>query len=70
MSFAFVLWAMQFLSTLSLRRATYSHPFNGCILEVSIHALLAESDILTLDVSQDFEVSIHALLAESDATRS
>ena len=34
----------QFLSTLSLRRATYyEHPWNGCIL-ISIHALLAESD--------------------------
>ena len=33
-----------FLSTLSLRRATYCHRYIGFLLCISIHALLAESD--------------------------
>ena len=33
-----------FLSTLSLRRATYLHLRRRCRLPISIHALLAESD--------------------------
>ena len=57
----------QFLSTLSLRRATHYDNYNLHCTEISIHALLAESDpakhtILTNKIS----ISIHALLAESD----
>ena len=37
-----------FLSTLSLRRATYSRLFFCCNEAISIHALLAESDISVL----------------------
>ena len=36
--------AAQFLSTLSLRRATRCHLPGGRVLQISIHALLAESD--------------------------
>ena len=56
-----------FLSTLSLRRATYTlycPPFGEII---SIHALLAESDGYNdNDYSGNNIISIHALLAESD----
>ena len=56
-----------FLSTLSLRRAT-------CILHhlqrqlfISIHALLAESDLSRASrLAPVISISIHALLAESD----
>ena len=34
---------------------------------ISIHALLAESDLRVLDGSKSSVISIHALLAESDA---
>ena len=58
---------MQFLSTLSLRRATN---INGSVTTsdiISIHALLAESDKLNLvNQEEDTRISIHALLAESD----
>ena len=37
-----------FLSTLSLRRATYNSGWRECYRRISIHALLAESDILPL----------------------
>ena len=40
-----------FLSTLSLRRATFSMLLVGKVQPISIHALLAESDSLTLSVS-------------------
>ena len=41
-----VFWHLlfQFLSTLSLRRATHSHSFQKQVFAISIHALLAESD--------------------------
>ena len=78
-----------FLSTLSLRRATkcagkasaptrYFYPRSPCgerprllpvsltRLLISIHALLAESDMLTDEVNSNNVISIHALLAESD----
>ena len=55
-----------FLSTLSLRRATYW----SCVLVVgraiSIHALLAESDLIGSIIITSLYISIHALLAESD----
>ena len=56
----------EFLSTLSLRRATTlanNPPFEKFI---SIHALLAESDQAAQLVEADTGISIHALLAESD----
>ena len=57
----------QFLSTLSLRRATVGDtpPCCGCM--ISIHALLAESDLtFTFTLILLSVISIHALLAESD----
>ena len=39
-----MLTLIQFLSTLSLRRATQCPPYHGDSLQISIHALLAESD--------------------------
>ena len=58
----------KFLSTLSLRRATKSDPEASNHQEISIHALLAESD----QSGRFFGIyliiiSIHALLAESDS---
>ena len=40
----------------------------ACYLDniISIHALLAESDKITITVDDDTLISIHALLAESD----
>ena len=56
-----------FLSTLSLRRATLKKAITAVPQQISIHALLAESDH---DISKAngsaFAISIHALLAESD----
>ena len=63
-----MLTLIQFLSTLSLRRATETlealcNGFEG----ISIHALLAESDDLRSRRQQGPPlISIHALLAESD----
>ena len=56
-----------FLSTLSLRRATQTRRQVRHSLDISIHALLAESDkrCQALDISAK-RISIHALLAESD----
>ena len=85
----FLISAEQFLSTLSLRRATLFqvlfwqsiqnfYPRSPCgerrsvILFrvksacISIHALLAESDILLNTQQRHIQISIHALLAESD----
>ena len=78
-----------FLSTLSLRRATYDgliasanfchfYPRSPCgerqvlgllgwlRVLISIHALLAESDVTVLGIQHRVGISIHALLAESD----
>ena len=57
----------QFLSTLSLRRATSSSHPRLLLISISIHALLAESDPKTVTpmVAPPY-ISIHALLAESD----
>ena len=58
--------ALIFLSTLSLRRATYAgHKLFG-LLPISIHALLAESDKKEAEAYIAKLISIHALLAESD----
>ena len=57
-----------FLSTLSLRRATFQISYGLLLLVISIHALLAESDCATFTQDgADITISIHALLAESDA---
>ena len=55
-----------FLSTLSLRRATSHWAFKGSSKSISIHALLAESDVKSFMRNGFFLISIHALLAESD----
>ena len=60
-------FAVLFLSTLSLRRATKCFNDNGFMTyNISIHALLAESDPSTPPNRLRREISIHALLAESD----
>ena len=58
-----------FLSTLSLRRATNASygALDGA--SISIHALLAESDIHHRTRRRSPSISIHALLAESDFWR-
>ena len=58
----------RFLSTLSLRRATaVTRVARTPTTVISIHALLAESDMFTLLGTPDtWAISIHALLAESD----
>ena len=57
-----------FLSTLSLRRATRRASRQQPAGEISIHALLAESDCVALRIPlPTSDISIHALLAESDA---
>ena len=55
-----------FLSTLSLRRATAK--IICCVAngQISIHALLAESDFFDIVAWDKSAISIHALLAESD----
>ena len=55
-----------FLSTLSLRRATISGSMMVQGAFISIHALLAESDLFQVLFWQSIQISIHALLAESD----
>ena len=58
----------QFLSTLSLRRATDDILAGVNELLISIHALLAESDWwLRCWKLAARDISIHALLAESDS---
>ena len=62
------LFAVLFLSTLSLRRATRTKRLGfRQTSTISIHALLAESDRISLDGVGVILISIHALLAESDA---
>ena len=59
---------IEFLSTLSLRRATHYDNYNLHCVEISIHALLAESDWHIHGFLRGLSISIHALLAESDKT--
>ena len=59
----------QFLSTLSLRRATHRWAVSTARTAISIHALLAESDAHVLGFGVSAVISIHALLAESDAAK-
>ena len=56
----------EFLSTLSLRRATDACIRLRRLLAISIHALLAESDTSLVVIGTNCVISIHALLAESD----
>ena len=57
-----------FLSTLSLRRATAALCQVVSAKLISIHALLAESDVFLLrKITITVDISIHALLAESDS---
>ena len=61
---------LSFLSTLSLRRATQCGYVQRIVVDISIHALLAESDaILGNPCAGCPAISIHALLAESDPLR-
>ena len=56
-----------FLSTLSLRRATQRQIEFERYSDISIHALLAESDRSARpETRPSYAISIHALLAESD----
>ena len=62
--------AQLFLSTLSLRRATAARCVRLIQCYISIHALLAESDLYKFATSATPDgISIHALLAESDTRR-
>ena len=56
----------EFLSTLSLRRATLRVVDGSKSSIISIHALLAESDLKVFSIFLPIQISIHALLAESD----
>ena len=58
----------EFQSTLSLRRATASQMFVVYDGRISIHALLAESDVIPAAYAAQTSISIHALLAESDGS--
>ena len=53
-------------SLLSLRRATFVGLAAHRLRNISIHALLAESDTSQPHCAGSFAISIHALLAESD----
>ena len=53
-------------SMLSLRRATFVGLAAHRLRNISIHALLAESDVREIDGAIAEIISIHALLAESD----
>ena len=59
----------EFLSTLSLRRATANAVDQILPGHISIHALLAESDPSIQVQHLPKSISIHALLAESDVIR-
>ena len=65
-SSSFTIPPIIFLSTLSLRRATWAFRLRLRISNISIHALLAESDPFSTVAAALLEISIHALLAESD----
>ena len=62
-----ILHLSKFQSTLSLRRATLNATCLLMVQVISIHALLAESDLFrSFSPSLGEGISIHALLAESD----
>ena len=62
----FLMIHQEFLSTLSLRRATCRYFSDNRTVNISIHALLAESDLCGFLRDNFHSISIHALLAESD----
>ena len=64
---ALLIQLTRFLSTLSLRRATFCRTISSSAGRISIHALLAESDCLYRLSLIMLPISIHALLAESDS---
>ena len=57
---------MQFQSTLSVRRATFSGLNHTKLLRISIHALRKESDLRQFQHKRLHIISIHALRKESD----
>ena len=65
--FSSIVYSSVFLSTLSLRRATHPYRHLAVRNQISIHALLAESDPLHWAPLRSWYISIHALLAESDS---
>ena len=56
----------KFQSTLSSRRATSALLIICLAREISIHALLTESDYFSVRICTNCRISIHALLTESD----
>ena len=58
--------AFLFQSTLSSRRATSALLIICLAREISIHALLTESDYFSVRICTNCRISIHALLTESD----
>ena len=61
--------AKPFLSTLSVRRATYQCPVRLCGHCISIHALREESDYMKNALYWWSIISIHALREESDTVK-
>ncbi len=59
---------MEFQSTLSVRRATFSAAIEHHLLAISIHALRKESDSFVTVDFPDIRISIHALRKESDCS--
>ena len=65
---AYALEQVEFLSTPSARRATYSMDKNKMSMMISIHALCEEGDLLhAVDKLRLLVISIHALCEEGDA---
>ena len=64
---AYALEQVEFLSTPSARRATYSMDKNKMSMMISIHALCEEGDLLhAVDKLRLLVISIHALCEEGD----
>ena len=60
-------YGVVFQSTLSMRRATRTHPHHSFVLHISIHALHEESDSQHFAKTRQLGISIHALHEESDS---
>ena len=58
--------SLLFQSTLSVRRATYLVSHLRFLLDISIHALRKESDLMRTAILDRSMISIHALRKESD----
>ena len=64
---AYALEQVEFLSTPSARRATYSMDKNKMSMMISIHALREEGDLFrSLPALRKIHISIHALREEGD----